>query len=331
MKTFFSRLIAACLMALATSLAQSETCNPPPVGVAELREVSPGMYGVAGPLADFDPCNSSVDLNIPWGAEKPPLIIISHGGSGISLNEKNAAAAFRKLGFATLIYSTYEMNGLYRDWKFWATNVTLGARQRMNFKTTLGAYKWAIQNTKIDSSQIYFYGNSNGAATVVNIAAVVDPSHVKGVFPEGLTGAGLGLPNNLNVPVRLIYGLLDNYGGRSAEDWRWLIQEKCRANIPPNPSLYPKGNSQNCNFDVNPDQLTQKPIDWFYEQKKKGANIDIWWIDNAAHGMFQGPLSKATRTWGVSDLRYASEGADSDARELFLDRLKVFLASSKKN
>ena len=60
------------------------------------------------------------------------------------------------------------------------------------------------------------------------------------------------------------------------------------------------------------------------EQKKKKANIDIWWYDNAAHGMFIGSISKSMLG---SSKRYGWTGADSTAREKFLADLKKYLDS----
>ena len=305
------------------ALAQAETCNPQPSGRAVLEEMS-GVYWIKGVLADFDPCHRSVDLKLPFGATKPPLMIISHGGGGLGPAEKDMAYAFRGLGFATLIYDAYQMNELYRDWKFWSHTVTNNAKQRMNFKVTLGAYNWAIKNDKVDTNRIYFHGLSNGATTVVNVAGVVDPNHVKGVFAEGTLVDGIGLPDDLKVPVRLIYGRLDNYGGRAQDEWRWKIQELCLRNGDPKDNIQPKGNSENCNMLTNPSNLTVAPIDWYEEQKKKKANIDIWWYDNAAHGMFIGSISKSMLG---SSKRYGWTGADSTAREKFLADLKKYLDS----
>lgn len=308
-------------------LASAETCNPAPQDVAKLIEVAPSMYNVKGKLAEFDPCHSSVDFDVPRTDAKPPLMIISHGGAGLGQAERNIARAFRKQGFATLIYDAYQMNGFNKDLRFWSANATNEARQRMNYKVTLGAYHWALKNEKIDTSQIYFNGVSNGAATVVNIAAVVDPKHVKGVFAEGLPTTGLGVPDELKVPVRLINGKLDNYAGRKEDDWRWLIKERCAYNGRVEDFIQAPGSALRCNWDKNENDLSESGIEWYETQKKKNANIENWWYENAAHSMFLGPLSKDMRTWGKSDTRYAWTGGDQSARDKFMGDIKTFVQS----
>ena len=47
------------------------------------------------------------------------------------------------------------MNGLNNDSLFWAEHVSNESRQRLIYKATLGAYKWAITNNKIDSTRIF--------------------------------------------------------------------------------------------------------------------------------------------------------------------------------
>ncbi len=315
------------LAALGAALpVQASECNPAPPAVATLQPRPSGLHSVLGPLADFDPCHRSVDLNLPWGAPKPALFIIAHGGSGVGLAENNLAYALRRQGFATLLFDAFKTNGFSQGFEFWATKVTNEARQRMIYKVAMGAYRWALgQDGRIDASRIYLHGLSNGATTVVNMAAAVDPAHVKAVFAEGLPGAGLGLPDDLKVPVRLVHGKLDNYGGRQLDEWRWLIREKCLANGLPALFIQPPGNAAQCNAEFNPQQMTATPMEWFEVQRAKGADIDNWWYEDAAHGMFGGPIVKQQRTYGHSDTRFAWTGADHAARAQFLADLKAYL------
>ena len=67
-------------------------------------------------------------------------------------------------------------------------------------------------------------------------------------------------------------------------------------------------------------------MEWFEAQKKSGADIDIWWYEDAAHGMFTGLMNRQTRTWGANDTRYAWTGASSAAREKFLNDFKQFIS-----
>lgn len=305
--------------------SQAQTCNPSPPESATLVEYRPLMYVVKGPLADFDPCHRSVDFDVPRGNSKPPLMIISHGGAGLTDGERKIAYAFRRLGFATLVYDAYQINGLSKDIKFWAENVSNESRQKMNYKVTLGAYNWAIKNDKIDTSRIYFNGVSNGGSTVVNIAAAVDPKHVKGVFAEGFASAGMGVPDEIKVPVRLMNGKLDNYGGTKEDEWRWLIKERCLVNGRVDDFIQPPGSKQRCNAGKNPEELAESGMEWYEAQKKKGADIENWWYENAAHGMFYGPITRNKRTWGKSDTRFAWIGADQSARDKFIEDFKKFV------
>lgn len=160
---------------------------------------------------------------------------------------------------------------------------------------------------------------------MVNIAAVVDSKHVKGVFAEGLPTAGLGVPDELKVPVRLIHGKLDNYAGKKEDEWRWLIKERCAFNGRVANFIQAKGSALRCNYDQNPNDLQESAIEWYEAQKNKGADIENWWYENAAHGMFLGMLSRDMRTWGKNDARYAWTGGHPSARAKFIEDFRKFV------
>jgi hypothetical protein len=72
---------------------------------------------VEGILADFDPCHRSVQLSMPSifakkRGEKPPVVIIAHGGGGVGSYEREFSKLMNRSGFATLLYDAFEMNGL---------------------------------------------------------------------------------------------------------------------------------------------------------------------------------------------------------------------------
>jgi len=293
--------LAACATAVGEGGAAAER---------SLVEVSPGMHTLRGPAADFDPANASVDLRLPPGRRASPLIIFVHGGGG-ARDSLAAMAAFHAAGIAVLGFDAYRMNGFDRDWRFWVRNMTYEARQRMIYVAALGAYHWAIAQPEIDAGRIYLYGLSNGADVVANLAAVVDPKHVRAAFAEGLAGAGLGLPNDLRVPLRAIFGRQDNYAGQTADDVRWLRRVPCFLNI--ESFDRPPGNAAACNAAINPRSTTQSPADWVAAQKAKGADVDIWFYENAAHGIFTGPLRLQMMQW-PGRLAHASVGADDAAR-----------------
>ena len=184
-------------------LPSSDTPGP------RLVEVARGVHTVTGPLRPFDPTHPSVDLRLPAGVAKPPLLILVHGGGG-ARDQANAMALFHAQGVAVLGFDAYRLAGLERDWRFWVRNVTYEARQRMIYAAALGAYRWATTLDSVDTARIHIHGLSNGADVVANLAAVVSPAHVRMVFAEGLAGAGLGLPDRLTVPLRAVFGRLDN-------------------------------------------------------------------------------------------------------------------------
>lgn len=319
MRSIRGFLVALTLITVSWAV-RAQDCKPPPKDVAVLKEIRPKFHTVEGPLAEFDPCHSSVKLQKPFFSDKPPLMIVVHGGGGVDTGTRNAADAFRSKGFATLVYDAYEHNGFYQGFRFWASQASNESRQRMLYKVTIGAYEWALKRKDINVHQIYFHGISNDGIVLANIAAAVSPEHVKGIFAEGAPGMGLGLPDKLNVPLRLIYGKLDNYGGRTENDWIWTRQDPCYTNTPS--FIHPPGNSQNCNALVNSSDLTARPIDWYEQQKNKGADIEVWFYDQAAHGIFFGPMQKNTITYGVDIRRFAWIGADSGARNKLLDDIE---------
>jgi hypothetical protein len=321
MKLFIHALLALIATATLTNVFASD-CNPAPKDVALLKEIRPQFFTVEGPLAEFDPCHKSVKVQKDFFGKKQPLMIVVHGGGGVDAATKNAVEAFRNAGFATLIFDAYELNGFYQGIKFWGSKAGNEARQRMIYKAALGAYAWAIKNQDIDNSQIYFHGLSNGANVVANLAGVVDPKHVKGIFAEGLPGMGLGLPDKINVPLRMVSGRLDNYGGALETEWIWLRRERCFVNTAD--FIHPPGNSLQCNAKTNAGNFTTAPLAWLEELKSKGADIDAWYYENAAHGIFFGPMQKNTIVYGADMKRYAWVGADTSAKSKLIEDIGKF-------
>lgn len=317
----------ALALTVGSTLAQANECNPAPKDVATLKQIRPQFHTVEGPLASFDPCHPSTKFQKPLFASKPPLMIVVHGGGGVDAAIRNAVEAFRSRGFATLVFDAYEHNGFNQGFRFWGNQATNESRQRMIYKVTLGAYEWAIKRTDIDTTQIYFHGLSNGAAVLANLAGAVSPQHVKGIFAEGATGAGLGFPDKLLVPLRLVFGKLDNYGGTTEDEWIWLRQEPCSVNVAD--FIHPPGSSQTCSSAANQRLLGQKPIDWYENQKRQGADIDVWFYDNAAHGIFLGPIQRNMITYGTDNRRYAWVGADPAAKNKLLDDIDRYVKSKR--
>jgi predicted esterase len=319
---------AACLfLCFTTHWAGAQTpnhCQPAPADVAQLVTLRPRFHTVSGPLATFDPCHKSTQFKVPsrWNGSplpvKPALVIIAHGGGGLGMLEMNLVAALQKHDIATLVFDAYQLNGFYQGYPFWGSQATNESRQRMIYKATQGAYEWALtQSDKVDTRAIFLQGVSNGAAVVANLASVVSHDHVKAVIAEGLPGMGIGLPDTVAVPVRLVFGKLDNYGGKHQEDWMWQRQDSCRVNRMPGPET-PPGNAQPCNGRQNPTGLTEKPIDWMNRLKAQGADIDIWFYDNAAHGILQGPIDRKMLTYGTDNITFSWTGSEPSAKSKML-------------
>lgn len=309
------------------ALAQND-CLPAAPNVARLVEIRPGYHKVDGPLAEFDPCHRSVQFSLPGFfsdklAEIPPLMIIAHGGNGPGTAEQEMVRRMNSRGVATLLFDAYEMNGFqYRGTSLFLTGATNESRQRMIFKATLGAYQWAKQQTRIDTSRIFIHGLSNGGSVALNMAAAVDPAHVRAVFAEGSPPTGIGMPDRLNVPLKMIFGKLDNYGGKAEDDWMYTRTDPCSFNQA-SPLASP-GTANRCSWTVNASALTPSPQTWGDQLKAEGQPIEFWFYDNAAHGLLGGQINKGMRVYGsgpTANRRYGWIGASPDAANRFVSDL----------
>jgi predicted esterase len=246
------RLVLAALYVTVPAIVLAQTCPPsvtPNVELVPVFRDRIGLLTAKGDLAEFNPCHPSVRLDLPTGlGRKPPLVILVHGGGGIG-DTYGYKKIFKGMGLATLVFDAYQMNipEQAKIPQFTATKMTNESRQRMIFRVALGAYKWALTSSEIDTNRIYLLGVSNGASVVANLAAVTTPDHVRGVFAEGMPGVGIGLPDNLQVPLTLIYGRKDNYGGVTETSWMYERTNICAGNSTL-PEL-PVGTSKNCNGD----------------------------------------------------------------------------------
>lgn len=320
---------AACwfvgLMCFATGLwAQTPgtNCLPHERGSLQLEAIRADFYTVRGAMGGFDPCESSVRFRVPEGATKPPLMISVHGGGGLQ-DVLNSDEAFFRQGFATLVFDAYSMQGLGgRNALFWARSVTNEARQRMIYSTALAAYQWAVQRNEIDRNRIYLFGISNGAAVVANLAGAVDPAHVKGVIAEGVTPIGLGLPDEIHVPVLLAFGKLDNFGNADSDGVRWTLSDDCRINF--QWSRIPAGSARHCNRSSPPGQRIPTALQWVDAVRSKGGTVEVVYFDDMAHHAFFGPLIRRQATWGNGQTLGASLGATDAARSAFFKAMVDF-------
>lgn len=308
--------------------AQSD-CKPSSPEDTKIVDRGP-VKTVIGPLAEFDPCHRSVRLDTPTlfapkrGA-KPPLVIIAHGGGGLGGYEREFAKLMNQQGYATLIFDAYEMNGLTTGSDLLVYFMSNGGRQRMIFKATLGAYRWAIQNEKVDTQKIFIQGLSNGAAVALNMAGAVDSAHVRGVIAEGGPSAGIGFPDDIKVPVLLLYGSADNYGGLRQDDWMHLRAMPCSYND--HYPLAPEGFALSCQRTSNPFNPMPSPMGWYETLKSKGKDVRFELIEGGGHGMMFADFSTSSRQLSGGRMFYRSQGASADTRQKLQKMVLDFLAS----
>lgn len=325
-KIFLSALLF--LYSVVGQAAQPQLeCLPQERGSLELRPILPNFFTVSGRFGGFDPCESSVKFRTPAGSKNAPVILSVHGGGGVG-DVLRSDEEFHKRGFATLAFDAYSMQGIVgRDAGFWARSVSNEARQRMIFSTALAAYQWVIQRTDVDTSRVYLFGISNGAAVVANLAGLVDPRHVKGVIAEGITPIGLGLPDQIKVPVFLAFGNLDNFGNPDLGGKRWTLTEDCRLNI--QFKGVPKGTSHYCNQNSPPSSKIPNAMAWVDAIRKSGGTLELVFIDDMAHSAFWGPLTIRRQTWGHGQTLDASLGATDTARDEFMKLMLEFIDRHK--
>ncbi len=285
---------------------------------------------VTGLLADFDPCHRSVRLDTPTffakkRGDKPPLVIIAHGGAGLGGYEREFAKLMNQQGYATLIFDSFEMNGLTPFSDLLVYYLSNGGRQRMIYKATLGAYHWALKNDKIDASKIFIQGLSNGAAVAINMAGTVDVANVRGVIAEGGPSAGIGFPDDIKVPLLLIYGLADNYGGLQQDDWMHLRAMPCSFND--NYRSAPAGFTQACSRMSNPIDSMPSPQSWYEITKAKGSDIRLELIEGGGHGMMFVDFTSSSRQLVGGRMFYRSQGASADTRQKLQKLILDFIES----
>jgi dienelactone hydrolase len=316
------------LFLCSTAWAQTD-CSPFNPENTKIVDRGP-VKTVSGPLADFDPCHKSVRLDTPSffakkRGDKPPLVIIAHGGGGLGGYERDFAKLMNQQGFATLIFDAFEMNGLTPFSDLLIYYMSNGGRQRMIYKATLGAYQWVIKNDKIDANKIFIQGLSNGAAVAINMAGAVNAANVRGVIAEGGPSAGIGFPDDIKVPLLLIYGASDNYGGVQQDDWMHLRGVPCSYND--NYRLAPVGFTQTCSRISNPADPMPSPQRWYEGIKAKGHDVRLELIEGGGHGMMFAEFSSSSRQLTGGRMFYRSQGASADTRQKLQRLVLEFIES----
>ena len=313
-------LAAATFSALAQSVAiEANHCRPDAIK----RPTVVGMV-VHGELSGFDPCHSSVSFKVPANlanSKKPPLVIAVHGGGGRADAEAKTNIFFEN-GLATLIFDAYQHNSV-------PPRTGNAYRQMMLYKIALQAYQWALTRRDVDVERIYLYGISNGASVVINLAGVVDPKHVRGVFSEAPTPVGIGYPWEIQVPVLIAFGKEDDLGARVGQR-RWMISDPCRFTI--KSADAPIGTAQYCS-QSNPSGTMLTTLQWAEKVKwNHNAKLEIQYFDNVAHGAFLGPLKiqnaqqfAASKGFQMpADLGWSEGGTPDGQQALLRAALKFF-------
>jgi dienelactone hydrolase len=265
----------------------------------ELREVgSRGFYVLDGPFAQFDPSHPSVEIWMPKGDRKAPIMVYAHGGAGYREDDRARVAMFRRNGFATISFDSYVMNG-FDDWDFVTSKVANSGKQSMIWGVFKGAVEYAAEHDAWDNRNIFLYGGSNGGRVVLYAGSEMANGNIRGIISEAPAGSGFTL-GDYNIPTIIAFGALDTWAGKSATDYVWK-------------RTYP-----------------DSPIsieDWVHSQRAKGRPVKFIFYENAGHLLFEGPLEKVTVRRGDSIAFTAYQGADEGVLQQYEHDVIAFAKS----
>jgi hypothetical protein len=162
-----------------------------------------------------------------------------------------------------------------------------------------------------------------------NLASVVDPKHVKGVFSEAPTPVGIGYPWEIQVPVFIAFGKEDDLAARVGQR-RWTISDPCRFNV--KSSDVPSGTSDQCSQSSSSGTM-MTTLQWADKVKvKNDSKLEIHYFDEVAHGAFIGPLKvqtaqqfAASRGFQMpADMGWSEGGTPAGKKALLNAALKFF-------
>ncbi|MEO1245254.1 MAG: hypothetical protein AAFX56_06160 [Pseudomonadota bacterium] len=266
-------------------------CNAEPESptIPKLEEVgSRGWFTTAAPFAEFEPEHPSVEIWTPDAEGKAPIMVYAHGGAGFREDDRARVSLFRRHGFATISFDSYEMNG-FHDWRFVTSRIINTGKQNMIWGVFKGAVEYAAESDRWDNRNIFLYGASNGARVALHGASELAGHPIKGVIAEAPAANGYPV-GDIVVPTIIPFGSKDNWAGRSATDYIWT-------------RTYPS----------SPVSLEQ----WVTSLQEKGRPIEFIFYENAGHSLHEGPLREVTRgrANGISFTAY--EGADEEALEQY--------------
>jgi len=266
----------------------------------ELKEVgSRGFFTTVGSFAEFDPNHPSVQIWTPSGGKKAPIVVYAHGGAGYREDDHARVLMFRRNGFATISFDSYEMNG-FDDWNFITRKVTNTGKQNMIWGVFKGAVEYAAKNDSWDNRNIFLYGGSNGGRVVLYGGFELANNHIRGIISEAPAATGYTL-GDFNIPTIIPFGKMDNWAGRSETDYVWTRT-----------------------YQSSPISIDH----WVKSIQKKGRPIKFLFYENAGHLLFEGPLKKVTIRRGDAIAFTAYQGADEGVLKEYERDIFTFVNSN---
>ena len=264
-------------MSVAAENAAEEASNTIPT----LREVGTrGFFVLDGPFAEFDPDHPSVEIWTPDADANAPVMVYAHGGAGYRDDDRARVEMFRRHGFATISFDSYEMNG-FDDWSFVTRKIANSGKQSMIWGVFEGAVDFAAENDDWDHRNIILYGGSNGGRVVLHAGSEIENGNIRGIISEAPAGSGFAL-GDYDIPTIIPFGALDTWAGASDTDYVWK-------------RTYPN----------SPVSIE----DWVKAQQAKGRPVKFIFYENAGHLFFEGPLELVTVRRGEAIAFTAYQGA----------------------
>lgn len=257
--------------------------------IPSLREVgSRGFYLLDGPFAEFDPTHASVDIWTPADDTNAPIMIYAHGGAGFRDDDRARVEMFRRHGFATISFDSYEMNG-FNDWNFVTRRVANSGKQHMIWGVYKGAVNYAAKSNAWDNRNIFLYGGSNGGRVVLYAGSQLENDNIRGIISEAPAGSGFPL-GDYEIPTIIPFGALDTWAGKTETDYVW------------------KRTYKNSPVSIE---------DWVTAQQAKHRPVKFIFYENAGHLFFEGPLELVTIRRGDRIAFTAYQGAAEGVLEQY--------------
>lgn len=266
----------------------------------KLKKVgSRGFFALDGPFAEFDSSHPSVEIWVPEGDKKAPVVVYAHGGAGYREDDRARVDMFRRNGFATISFDSYEMNG-FDDWNFVTRKIINSGKQDMIWGVFKGAVDYAATDGRWDNQNIILYGGSNGGRVVLYSGSEIKNDHIRAIVSEAPAGSGFTL-GDYNIPTLIPFGALDTWAGRSDTDYVWK-------------RTYP-----NAPISIE---------DWVNSQQAKRRPVKFVFYENAGHLLFEGPLEKVTVRRGSAIAFTAYQGAADGVLEQYEKDVIAFVNSN---